>query len=145
MTFQLHRWPNGNWHLRTDWQWIIRLAWGKRRISSRADAGTMAYPESVGANVSMWLDWVKQNLARSEPHIVVTPRGADHGEDYLAVLAARTADKTKAAHIADVTARLADLHAAREIARANKDFSLADKIRSEIERAGIIVNDARIK
>ena len=41
-------------------QAIIRLAWGKRRVSSKAKNGIKAYQEEVSATLGVWFSWIKK-------------------------------------------------------------------------------------
>lgn len=136
---------NKNGIIRTDWQWMIRLAWGKRRVSSRAEDGTKAYPEGVTASWRMWADWIVRNWNNKETSVVVTAKGADHGADYAQEIAARAeAERVEAIRSTMTQERIADLQKQRHTARAAKNFILADRLRAEIESAGYVVNDQAI-
>lgn len=147
MVFVLSYYKKSKWYnpiLRTDWVWLIQLAWGERRVSSRAASGTQAYPELVAASLSCWIAWTRQNWKRKAPYIVVSGSGADHGADYAAEIAERAAQEAMRQIRANVESRLSSLQEQRRAARAAKDFATADKIRSEIEAAGFVVNDEKV-
>jgi cysteinyl-tRNA synthetase len=131
--------------LTTDWNWLIKAAWGERRVSSRALAVTSAYPSQLSATLGVWLSWYWKNKNRREYYVVVTADGADHGADYMALVAAREAGQLKERKHAEVLARLDDLNAQRAAAREAKNFELADAIRAEIVAVGIVVKDASVE
>lgn len=124
---------------------IIQLAWGPRRVSSRAAPGTKAYPDSLLASRKLWLDWIKSNIDRKTICIVVTEDGADHGADYVRLMTERKAEADRIAEKRKFAEeRLPILQRMREEARARRDFTTADAIRAEIEAAGFVVADQKI-
>lgn len=128
----------------TDWQWLIRLAWGPRRVSSRALDGTSAYPESVGATPGLWLAWICQRWNRKAVYVVVTAQGADHGADYMAMVAEREKQQQAERMRALMTPeQIASIQNEREAARLAKNFALADKLRDELIAAGVVVADGK--
>ena len=130
--------------IQTDWKWLLRRAWGRRRVSSKAAPGTKAYPDLVGAVIPLWFAWIRQNAFSQRMHIVVTHDGTDHGGNYVAEILAKEAATEQQAKRDDVTARLDDLQKRRAIARSAKDWALADSIRDEIVAVGLIVADERV-
>lgn len=139
--------------IETDWKWLIRLAWGERRVSSRAAPGTEAYPRSVAATFSVWIAWVMHTRKWRFDCVVVSAEGADHGAAYIERLAAEDAQREAAARATAAEAekrvfaetRLAEMQARRDAARAAKDFALADQIRAEIIAAGFEIADKPIR
>jgi hypothetical protein len=136
------------WHnpvVKTDWKWLIALAWGKRRVSSRAAKGTKAYPADLGGTLSIWFAWLRKNAFRSEVKVVISgdPEGG-HGALYYQELL----EKAEVARLQgiknDMALRIDDLQKKRVEARKNKDFELADAIRDEIVQAGFQVQDAAL-
>jgi len=129
----------------TDNQCIIKLAWGPRRVSSKAASGTKAYPEDVGAALSMWLAWTRKNWHRKEPYIVITSDPeSGHGARYREELKEEKLKQQKIEEKEAMALRIDDLQRERMEARAAKDFARADAIRDEIEQAGFVVSDKPI-
>ena len=125
----------------TDWQWLIRLAWGKRRVSSRAPAGTRAYPETVGASLKLWLGWI---MAKRGYEAVVVQDTANDIHAMAAELRARWEREAQeaAAFLSDEDA--AELERLRSEHRAARRFAEADAIRDRLIASGRAVGDARL-
>lgn len=125
----------------TDWQWLIRLAWGKRRVSSRAPAGTRAYPREVSASAALWLAWIRDN--RGEDIVVVQDTASDI-HSMAAELRARWDREAQeaAAFLSDEDA--AELERQRSEHRAARRFAEADAIRDRLIASGRAVGDARL-
>jgi hypothetical protein len=134
-----------NWaiYLETDWQWLIKLSWGKRRVSSRANSSAKAYPESVGATLGVWASWYLKNRKYKFDSVIISTDPEDHGASYVAKLEKERADSEAAAARSSIESRLTELQARRAIARAAKDWATADAIRDEIEAVGISVRDEK--
>lgn len=130
--------------LETDWKWLIRLAWGDRRISSRAPNISSAYPATVKAALPLWVRWIKSERKRRREYVVISEEGADHGAEYVSRLEAVEAEKAKADHRAAVVATLDDLMRQRDEARKLKNCALSDELRQKIVDAGFVVADGAI-
>ena len=148
-------WSPMDVYLETDWQWLITLAWGKRRLSRRVSPAFRAQHENpkkpgrllhgvTGATLATWIDWYLRNRKQRFDYVVVEGAGADHGADYLERIERDNEQKAVIARQQDILSRLGDLQRKRAEARAAKDFALADAIRAEIESAGISVRDEKL-
>jgi hypothetical protein len=131
--------------IQTDNQWLIRAAWGKRRVSSKAIKGTPTYPGDVAASLLMWVSWTRYAFLRKETYVIIDG-GAEggHGERYMEDMRAKAEDNRIAEVKAEMGLRLAGLQHERQEARAAKDFARADALRDEIEMAGFVVADEAI-
>lgn len=143
--FKVKRLSNGALLLTTDWQWLIRLAWGKRRVSSKCSPHVKAYPGELSATLTVWKEWIKKNWRRKTIYIVVENDGFDHGAAFAEEIKKRQEKEQKDAKKRETLARLDQLKAAREQARKEKNFVLADQIRDEMIAAGIVVKDGKLE
>ena len=131
--------------LTTDWLWLHRIAWGPRRVSSRAREGTKAYPGATTAVLGVWVAWIKKNWNRKTVYIVVDSDKEGHGARYYAELVAQATERIKANHRKQVMSELEDLQAQRAAARAAGDFALADELRDKLTAAGFVVADNKLE
>jgi len=127
--------------INTDWQWLIRLAWGPRRVSSKASYGTKAYPRDVGATLGLWLKWLKSSKGQTLKIVISGDPEGGHGLRYKNELRDKAEREEINKRKADVESRLEDLQRERIKARLEKDFDRADAIRDEIVKAGFTVSD----
>jgi|TARA_B100000035_G_scaffold314728_1_gene331963 hypothetical protein len=126
---------------------IIMLAWGPRRVSSKSDPGTLAYPECVGASHRLWMSWFKSGIRRwftGPTYIVISESKSKHGQKYGDEVREQQEEEEKAQKKADIKARLDDLIAERQRLRAERRFKEADDIRDVIEAVGIKVSDTKL-
>ena len=77
-------------------------------------------------------------------YVVVDKDSEGHGGRYYKEVISTIAAAKKENMHKDILDRLPMLQAQREQARKEKNFELADKIRSEIEAAGLQVRDGKI-
>lgn len=135
--------------IETDWQWLLRLAWGKRRVSSRAsDEFFIRYNNKYSrttAALSLWLRWIYRTLRYNRDYVLIDTDKEGYGVAYaMELIAAAKKEQEEAARNA-MAKRLDDLQAQRAKARAERDFELADRLRDEIVAAGFIVSDEKLK
>lgn len=130
-------WPDG-FHEVDDPE-IIQAAWGPRRVSSRNRGMEIgAYPRSVGAMRSVWVDWILHQ--KDYVTIVIAKKpAAQRVQDAIAGL---DSDEGSMPSIcADEVRALLDQ---REEYRAARRFAEADEIRDRLVAAGVQVADGRI-
>lgn len=155
MTFRIKR--VGKTHrgtiITTDWKWLIMLAWGPRRVSSRAGKKVKSYPQELTASVGSWWWWIKDGAKRwlfGPTHIVIEKKRA------VARVEAAGASPQKPVNIADVVKtdekarnalspeEVASLTARRQELRAAGRFQEADEIRDQLIAANVVVQDGKI-
>jgi cysteinyl-tRNA synthetase len=80
--------------------------------------------------------------------VVVSADGADHGAEYLALLETREREDARRAMMqakALTQEQIAEIQGQRLLARQNRDFALADKLRDQLIDAGIEVGDRKVQ
>ena len=128
--------------LQTDWAWLIKIAWGKRRVSSKAMEGTQAYPKDVAGSLVLWVSWIKGSLTEGTQYIVISSDPeSGHGARYKKELEAKDKEAEAAKLRAEVEKNLESMQQERLEARASRDFARADAIRDTIVAAGFTVSD----
>jgi hypothetical protein len=130
--------------LTTNWKFLIRASWGNRRVSSRALHGTEAYPTCVQAALGMWWSWYVRSRKVRFDHVVISSDPEGHGIRYVKETAEKAAIGHAVSKRIEMSSRLDVLQAERLSARASGDYDLADKIRAEIEAAGLVVSDQAV-
>ena len=127
---------------------LLRLFWGPRRLSSKADQSVALYAGEVSAHWRLWLSWFRQNFLRhffGPVYVVITKDPeSGHGPKYRARLIAEEQARLRREKVAETLRRADEIQEARAAARARKDFALADALRAELEAAGIQVNDNKL-
>lgn len=120
----------------TDWQWLIRGAWGPRRVSSRSAPGTLAYPRKLTASLGLWVHWIRTE--RKVTGIVYSPTIAQKRID----------DQIK-----DITpepeprptldpSEISEIEKKRKEYRSLGDYETADALRDYLVKHGVVVGDS---
>ena len=130
-------------YFKTENRFIIALAWGPRRVTSRRRYGNVdsAYPSSVGAGASTWWRWILQSSIRWLKWNVRVVIPASRATARIATAIAgidRESPVLEKSEIDVLLRRRLDL-------REKRDFAAADKIRGQLTDAGVNVRDQHAK
>ena len=119
---------------------LIQIAWGRRRVSSRASGGTKAYPSSLTASRRLWRDWINRALAFDFESIVIDQHRATARIEKMIEGIGADDDQPEAMPQSEIDR----LTAERVRLRAERRFAEADEIRDALIAAGVTVADGAI-
>ena len=130
--FNLSRTPYG-FILKTDWKWLIKLAWGKRLLTSRArKQGLEAYPKCLTAAVSLWNRWMIRGLLNPHDAYYVV-----HTKRAILKQTARKPPKTRSLTDQEIV----EIQTSRADLRKSGNYAEADKLRDILVKSGVVVSD----
>ncbi len=128
--------------LTTDSSWFIWLCWGTRRLSSRCKRVINPHQGTVGAHYKLWWAWFRRNRTwylKTRYEYVVIDTDSEGAGRYLKELIAETTPRTALSEADQL-----ELIERRKVARMNREFELADKLRKVLEEAGVVVMDEKL-
>ncbi len=128
---------------------LIRLAWGPRRVTSSKRYGTLkpedAYPTSISASDTLWMEWIINGIERwrNDEWAVVIPETKAEARIREQIVDLLPEPEPEPDTISDE--EFDRLMEERASLRKERKFEEADRIRDHLEAHGRKVLDAKIE